>query len=416
AALTLAALTLALLGGGYAAYRFFADPAGSTAYKFAAIERGPITASVSATGTLSPVVSVQVSSQISGQIREILVDFNSPVKAGQLLAQLAPETYEHRVLQAEADLEAARATVAVQQAELYRAKVNLLDAERDYTRKKTLVDKNFISPAELDKAQTLLEAARATVRVVEAQAQNSAALVKQRNAQLGQARVDLGRTEIRAPADGIVIKRSVEPGQTVAASLQAPEMFVIARNLADMRVETAIDEADVGRLKVAQEATFTVDAFPGKRFKGAVTQVRKSAQVVSNVVSYTVIIDAANPELILLPGMTANVRIITAQKDSVLKIANAALRFRPPADEKSAPAARQPGSGGGMGKGGGRPGGAGKLWILGADGKPTAIEVKTGINDGKDTELLDGDLTEGREVIIGTTVAEKPKLAAPRLF
>ncbi|MDP2196314.1 MAG: efflux RND transporter periplasmic adaptor subunit [Rhodocyclaceae bacterium] len=412
-------LFVAILSGGYAAYQYFVAPSDNPAYKFAAVERGPITASVSASGTLSPVVSVQVSSQISGQIREILVDYNSAVKDGQLLAQLAPETYEHRVRQAEADLEAARATVAVQQAELYRAKINLLDAERDYTRKKTLVDKNFISPAELDKAQTLLEAARATVRVVEAQAQNSAALVKQRNAQLGQARVDLGRTEIRAPADGIVIKRSIEPGQTVAASLQAPEMFVIARNLADMRVETAIDEADVGRLKVGQEATFSVDAFPGKRFKGAVTQVRKSAQVVSNVVSYTVIIDAANPELILLPGMTANVRIITAQKDSVLKIANAALRFRPPADEKSARGlpneARQPGSSG-MGKGGGRTGGAGKLWILGADGKPTAIEVKTGINDGKDTELLDGDLTEGREVIIGTTVAEKPKLAAPRLF
>ncbi|MBA3031792.1 MAG: efflux RND transporter periplasmic adaptor subunit [Gammaproteobacteria bacterium] len=415
--LTLATLTLTLLGGGYAVYQYFVAPADGTAYKFAAIERGPITASVSATGTLSPVVSVQVSSQISGQIREILVDYNSVVKAGQLLAQLAPETYEHRVRQAEADLEAARATVAVQQAELYRAKVNLMDAERDYTRKQTLVDKNFISPAELDKAQTLLEAARAQRRVVEAQGKNSEALVKQRAAQLGQAQVDLGRTEIRAPADGIVIKRSVEPGQTVAASLQAPEMFVIAKNLADMRVETAIDEADVGRLKAGQEATFTVDAFPGKRFKGTVTQVRKSALVVSNVVSYTVIIDAANPDLILLPGMTANVRITTAQKDSVLKIANAALRFRPPSDEKSAPAARQQG-GGGMAKGGGRPGGAGsgKLWAPGKDGKPTLVEVKTGINDGTQTELVDSDLAEGREFIVGTASAEKPKLATPRMF
>ncbi|MDO9243626.1 MAG: biotin/lipoyl-binding protein, partial [Rhodocyclaceae bacterium] len=149
-------LFVAILSGGYAAYQYFVAPSDNPAYKFAAVERGPITASVSATGTLSPVVSVQVSSQISGQIREILVDYNSAVKAGQLLAQLAPETYEHRVRQAEADLEAARATVAVQQAELYRARVNLLDAERDYTRKKTLVDKNFISPAELDKAQTLL--------------------------------------------------------------------------------------------------------------------------------------------------------------------------------------------------------------------------------------------------------------------
>ncbi len=416
-------LLVAILGGGFAAYRyFFADGAAPT-YKFAAIESGPITASVAATGTLNPVVTVQVSSQISGQIREILVDFNSTVKAGQLIAQLAPETYEHRVRQAEADLEAARATVAVQQAEIYRAKVNLADADRDYQRKQSLVAKNYISSAELDKAQTMLEAARAQMRVVEAQANNSAALVRQREAQVGQARVDLGRTEIRAPVDGIVIKKSVEPGQTVAASLQAPEMFVIARNLSDMQVETAIDEADVGRLQVGQEANFTVDAFPGKRFKGQVMQVRKAAQVVSNVVSYTVVVSAANPELILLPGMTANVRIVTAQKDKVLKVANAALRFRPPSnDEKSALAGRQPGqTGGGSGMGRGRAsGGTGKLWVLGSDGKPAAIEVKTGINDGNQTELLDSELAEGREVIVGLSAAHgaaaEKKPTQPRMF
>ncbi|MEW6513692.1 MAG: efflux RND transporter periplasmic adaptor subunit [Pseudomonadota bacterium] len=414
-------LLVAILGGGYAAYRFWFGEGSAPNYKFAAIESGPITASVAATGTLNPVVTVQVSSQISGQIREILVDFNSMVKAGQLIAQLAPETYEHRVRQAEADLEAARATVAVQQAEIYRAKVNLADAERDHARKQSLVAKNFISPAELDKAQTTLEAARAQMRVVEAQASNSAALVRQREAQLGQARVDLGRTEIRAPVDGIVIKKSVEPGQTVAASLQAPEMFVIARNLADMQVETAIDEADVGRLQVGQEATFTVDAFPGKRFKGQVMQVRKAAQVVSNVVSYTVVVSASNPDLILLPGMTANVRIVTAQKEKVLKVANAALRFRPPSsDEKSALAGRQPGSasgtgGSGMGRGRGSAG-TGKLWILGNDGKPAAIEVKTGINDGNQTELLDSTLPEGREVIVGMTTAAEKKATPPRMF
>ena len=412
-------LLVAILGGGFAAYRyFFADGAAPT-YKFATIESGPITASVAATGTLNPVVTVQVSSQISGQIREILVDFNSTVKAGQLIAQLAPETYEHRVRQAEADLEAARATVAVQQAEIYRAKVNLADAERDYARKQSLVAKNYISSAELDKAQTTLEATRAQMRVVEAQASNSAALVRQREAQVGQARVDLGRTEIRAPVDGIVIKKSVEPGQTVAASLQAPEMFVIARNLSDMQVETAIDEADVGRLQVGQEANFTVDAFPGKRFKGQVMQVRKAAQVVSNVVSYTVVVSAANPELILLPGMTANVRIVTAQKDKVLKVANAALRFRPPGnDEKSALAGRQPGqTGGGSGMGRGRAsGGTGKLWVLGSDGKPAAIEVKTGINDGNQTELIEGELQEGREVIVGMNTAADKKPTQPRMF
>jgi HlyD family secretion protein len=413
-------LLAAMLGGGFAAYRYFLADGAAPTYKFAAIESGPITASVAATGTLNPVVAVQVSSQISGQIREILVDFNSTVKAGQLIAQLAPETYEHRVRQAEADLEAARATVAVQQAEIYRAKVNLADAERDHQRKQSLVAKNYISSAELDKAQTTLEAAKAQMRVVEAQATNSAALVRQREAQLGQARVDLGRTEIRAPVDGIVIKKSVEPGQTVAVSLQAPEMFVIARNLTDMQVETAIDEADVGRLQVAQEATFTVDAFPGKRFKGTVMQVRKAAQVVSNVVSYTVVVSAANPDLILLPGMTANVRIVTAQKEKVLKVANAALRFRPPsADEKSAPAGRQPGSGSGAGSGMGRSrasGGTGKLWVLGSDGKPAAVEVKTGINDGNQTELLDSELAEGREVIVGMNVAVDKKPTQPRMF
>jgi HlyD family secretion protein len=419
--ISLIGLAFALLAGGaYGLYQYFFAPAENLSYKFASIERGPITASVSATGTLNPVVAVQVSSQISGQLRAIHVDFNSIVKAGQLIAQIAPETYEHRLHQAEADLEAARATVAVQQAEIYRAKVNLAEAERDYERKKTLVDKNYLSPAELDKAQTLRDAARAQMRVVEAQAQNSAALVKQREAQVGQARVDLGRTEIRAPADGIVIKRSVEPGQTVAASLQAPELFVIAKNLAEMQVETAIDEADVGRLQVGQEATFTVDAFPGKRFKGAVTQVRKAAQVVSNVVSYTVVIAAANPELILLPGMTANVRITTAQKDGVLKIANAALRFRPPTPDKPTTTGKPAGSGAGTGRSSGRPGGSGvvtgKLWVVGTDGKPVVIEVKTGINDGSQTELLDSDLAEGREIIIGSTGPDKPKLAAPRLF
>jgi HlyD family secretion protein len=410
-------LLVAALGGGYAAYRYWFGEGATPSHKFAAIESGPITASVAATGTLNPVVTVQVSSQISGQIREIFVDFNSTVKAGQLVAQIAPETYEHRVRQAEADLEAARATVAVQQAELYRAKVNLADAERDHARKASLVARNFISPAELDKAQTTLEAARAQLRVVEAQARNSTALVRQREAQLGQARVDLGRTEIRAPVDGIVIKKSVEPGQTVAASLQAPEMFVIARNLADMQVETAIDEADVGRLQVGQEANFTVDAFPGKRFKGQVMQVRKAAQVVSNVVSYTVVVSASNPDLILLPGMTANVRIVTAQKEKVLKVANAALRFRPPGnDEKSALAGRQqPGSGSGMGRSRAT-GGAGKLWILGSDGKPAAIEVKTGINDGNQTELLESELPEGREVIVGTTTTVEKKPTQPRMF
>ncbi|MDP2132968.1 MAG: efflux RND transporter periplasmic adaptor subunit, partial [Sulfuritalea sp.] len=265
------------------------------------------------------------------------------VKSGQLIARLDPETYQHRVRQAEADVDAARAGQGVQQAEVARARANLANAQRDYERKKTLVEKNFISPAERDTAQNTLDAARAALASAEAQVRNGEAVVRQREAQLAAARVDLERTTIKAPVDGIVVKRSIEPGQTVAASLQAPELFVIAKNLTDMQVETSIDEADVGRVRLGQKASFTVDAFAGRHFEGEVRQVRKAATVVSNVVTYTVIISAANPDLTLLPGMTANVRIITAQKDKTLKAPNAALRFRPTgnADERKAPGAAQ---------------------------------------------------------------------------
>ncbi|MBL8491686.1 MAG: efflux RND transporter periplasmic adaptor subunit [Rhodocyclaceae bacterium] len=332
----LAAIVLAAAVLGFAGYRMLGGNNEAPRYKFAKVERGPLNAQVSASGTLNPVVSVQVGSQVSGQIKEILVDFNSEVKAGQLIARLDPETFEYRVRQAEADLEATRSAVLVQKAEVFRARVNLADAERDFERKKLLVEKNFISPADRDKALTVMEAARAQLQVAEAQVRNSEATVRQREAQLAQARVDLARTEIRAPVNGVVVKRSIEPGQTVAASLQAPELFVIARNLTDMQVETSIDEADVGRIRLGQKATFTVDAFPGRSFEGQVMQIRKAAQVVSNVVTYTVIVSAGNPELILLPGMTANVRILTQRKDSVLKISNAALRFKPAASEAKA--------------------------------------------------------------------------------
>ncbi|MCX7173521.1 MAG: efflux RND transporter periplasmic adaptor subunit, partial [Proteobacteria bacterium] len=332
--------------GAYGGLRYFGGSADQPRFKLAKIENGPLTAVVSATGTLNPVVSVQVGSQVSGQIKEILVDFNSPVKAGQLIARIDPETFQLRVRQAEADLEATRAAFAVQRAEVARARASLMDAQRDFERKKLLVEKNFISAAERDKAQTTYDVAVAATQVAEAQARNSSAVVTQRESQLEQAKVDLERTAIRSPVDGIVVKRSVDTGQTVAASLQAPELFIIAKSLTDMQVETSIDEADVGRVRLEQKAGFTVDAFPGRSFEGSVMQVRKSAQVVSNVVTYTVIISAANPDLVLLPGMTANVRIVVAQKDKVLKLLNTALRFKPAggADDKSAAPASPQGS------------------------------------------------------------------------
>jgi HlyD family secretion protein len=360
----LLASVLVLGIGGYAAWRNYGAIGDAPKYKLAKAESGPLTAAVSATGTLNPVVSVQVGSQVSGQIKEILVDFNSPVKENQLIARIDPETFQYRLRQNEADVEAARAALGVQQAEVLRARANLAEFERDFERKKLLVEKNFISAAEREKAQSVFDAGRASLQVAQSQAKNSEAQVRQREAQLAQARIDLERTAIKAPVDGIVVKRSIEPGQTVAASLQSPELFVIAKNLNDMQVETSIDEADVGRIRVGQKSSFTVDAFPGRSFEGEVKQVRKAATVVSNVVTYTVVISAANPELTLLPGMTANVRIITAQKDKALKLSNAALRFRPPGagDEKKAatpasstptPAPAATGSGGGPGAGGG---------------------------------------------------------------
>ena len=339
-----ALILMALAGGGWWYYTRSNSDAAATQFRTAKIEKGPLVATVSATGTLNPVVSVSVGSQVSGQLKEIFVDFNSAVKKGQLVARIDPEQFEYKLRQAQADLDAARASigtqqanVAVQRAEVARAEANLAEAKRDVERKKSLVEKNFIAASEAEKADAVykaqlagLESAKAQLGVATANAKNSEAVVKQREAQLAQARIDLDRTAIRAPVDGVVVKKSVEPGQTVAASLQAPELFIIAQNLADMQVEAAIDEADVGRVREGQSATFTVDSFAGRTFSGAVRQVRKAAIVAQNVVTYVVVISAANPDLNLLPGMTANVRITTDKRDSVLKVANSALRFRPP--------------------------------------------------------------------------------------
>ena len=339
--------------GGWYGWKQFGGKAEAQNFRTAKVEKGPLIATVAATGILNPVVSVSVGSQVSGQIKELFADFNSEVKQGQLIARIDPEQIEYRMRQAQADLDAARASVgtqqanvAVQRAEVARADANLVEAKRDLERKKTLVEKNFIAPSEAEKADSLykaqvagLDSAKAQLGVADANARNSLAVVKQREAQLAQAKIDLERTAIRSPVNGIVVKRSIEPGQTVAASLQAPELFVIAQNLADMQVDSAIDESDVGRVRVGQTATFTVDSFPGRTFSGAVKQVRKAAQTVSNVVTYTVVITAANPDLTLLPGMTASVRITTDRRDQALKVANSALRFRPPGVNEDAPAA-----------------------------------------------------------------------------
>jgi HlyD family secretion protein len=360
------AVALAALAGGgwWWAQRSAQD---AVQYRTGKIERGNLQATVAASGAVNPVSQVSVGTQVSGQIRDVLVDFNSEVKAGQLLAQIDPETFEYRVRSAQADVDAARAAVltaqanqVAAQAQVSRAQVDLDEARRDFERKQSLVEKQFIAQSEGDKARALvntsaeaLKAVQAQVGVAQAQVKTAQANVAQREAALAQARIDLERTRITSPVNGIVIKRSIERGQTVASSLQAPELFVIAQNLSDMQVDASIDESDVGRLRTGQKATFTVDAFPGQTFEGEILQVRKAALSVANVVTYVAVVRFSNVGGKLLPGMTANVRVATDQRDNVLKVPNAALRLRiagvEPAPEPAAPTsgASSAGQGGG---------------------------------------------------------------------
>jgi HlyD family secretion protein len=339
--LTAGGALLLALGGG-AAWWWAQGRAPEVSYRTGKIERGTLQATVSASGTVTPVTQVVVGTQVSGQIKELYVDFNSEVKAGQLIATIDPETFEYRVRQAQADVDASQAAVltaqanaAASRAAVSRARVEHTEAQRDYERKKSLVDRQFIAQTEADKALALVNTTReslasadAQAGVTEAQIKSAQANVQQRLAALAQARVDLARTRILSPVNGIVIKRAIEKGQTVAASLQAPELFVIAQNLQDMQVEASVDESDVSRIRLGQRATFTVDAFPGQTFEAEVRQVRKAAQTVANVVTYVAVLGFSNAGGRLLPGMTANVRVVTDVRENVLKVPNAALRVR----------------------------------------------------------------------------------------
>ena len=332
---------LALAGGGTWWYTQ-KQASSDVQYRTSKIERGNIQASVSASGAVNPVTQVSVGTQVSGQIKELYVDFNAEVKAGQLIALIDPETFEYRVRSAQADLDSTRAQVLTAQAnvassiaQVSRAKLDLTEAQRDLERQQLLVDKQFVTQSVADKARALVgnlgesvKVAEAQMAVTNAQVKSAQASVAQRESSLAQARIDLARTKITSPVNGIVIKRSIEKGQTVAASLSSPELFVIAQNLQDMQVDASIDESDVGKIRMGQKATFTVDAFAGQTFEGEVRQVRKAAQNVANVVTYTAVIGFSNSGGRLLPGMTANVRVITEARENVLKVANAALRMK----------------------------------------------------------------------------------------
>jgi HlyD family secretion protein len=444
-----------LISGGY----LYTQGIGARpAFRTAAVTRGPLVSAVSATGTLNAVITVQVGSQISGQIKELGADFNSAVKKDQLIARIDPESFEAKVNQSKAQVDAARASVLNQQAVVEKtradlensraalaaskantakAQVTVIDSRRTLGRNRDLRVRGLIAQADEDTAQaaydsavaqqeaskaqeeaqvSAVRSAEAQLRVTEAMLQNAKAQVVQNEAALRQAQVDLDRTYIRAPVDGVVVGRNVDVGQTVAASLQAPTLFTIAQDLRNMQVDTNVDEADVGRVKVGQAVTFTVDSFPSRTFSGEVVQIRKAPLVVQNVVTYDVVVSAKNPEQRLLPGMTANVRIVIEQKENVLQVPNAALRFRPPgveATERERPA--RPG-GPGQSRGGGAP--AGRVWVVGTDGKPAAVSLQLGIGDGTYTEVAKGEVNEGEQVIVGLAVpGERPQQpgSAPRL-
>lgn len=324
---------------------------GALSYDTAEAMRGAIRRIVSTSGPVRAVITVSVGSQLSGQIQEIAADFNSEVKPGQVLARLDAKTFEARVAQAHADLAAAEAAVRNQEAALAKAEAVLRQTGRAIERQRALAERRIASQSTLDTAIRDEEVAKAELAVARAQIESAKATVVQRRAQLTQAEIDLDRTEIRSPIDGTVISRTVDRGQTVAASLQAPELFKIAQDLRQIQIEAQVNEADIGAVAEGNAVAFTVDAYPERRFEGKVAQVRLAATELQNVVTYTVIVEAANEDRRLFPGMTANVEIETDTRENVLRVPNDALRFRPREDSTAGGAGRGPGAGGGNGEG-----------------------------------------------------------------
>jgi HlyD family secretion protein len=454
-------LVIVVFGG---VYLFSGGEDRAAGYRLAKAEKGTIVSYVSTIGTLNAVITVQVGSQISGQIKELLADFNSEVHAGQVIARIDPQSLETKVKQADAELAVAKANVVIQRANVEKARTDLdnsvaalasskaqtekagvvvADAKRTLERRSELHKRGAMSENEMDSAQAAYDQVIAQLKSAEAQEQAEFSLVaskeaalkmakaqvdyaleqvNQREAALRQAQVDLEHTFILSPVDGIVIQRAVDVGQTVAASLQAPTLFTIAQDLRKMRVETSVDEADIGRIQVNQRTTFTVDAFPAREFEGRVKQIRKAPLTVQNVVTYTVVISAENPELTLFPGMTANVKILVDERAAALKIPNSALRFRPAGEDVSS----NPGEGASAeqkeksqqlseGRETG-PASKGRVWVVGREGKPMPLDVITGISDESFTEVVSGEISAGQEVITGINQDKKAPSKGRRLF
>jgi len=332
-----------LLVGGFIFYQWGGQNRANQKFRTVKVERGEISLMVTATGTINPVITVLVGSQVSGTIKALYADFNSLVKEGQVIAQIDPAIFEAQVeqgranvLSAQANVLNAQANLKSAQANLEKAEVSVLDTRRTLERNKELMEKKAIAQASLDTAQTNYDSAVAQRELAKAQLESARSQVESTKAQLEQAKAALKMAEtnmryttIRSPVNGIVISRNVDVGQTVAASLQAPTLFTIAKDLTQMQVNTSVSEADIGRIAKGQEATFTVDAYPEKAFHGKVSEIRNAPSIIQNVVTYDVVIQVDNRELKLKPGMTANVSVMIAHKEGVLRIPNAALRYRP---------------------------------------------------------------------------------------
>lgn len=432
-------VVITVLGAVVLAYALLRS-SGSEAYLTAEVELGDIVSVVSATGTVTPVGEVRVGSQLSGQIAELLVDFNSAVSEGQALARLDPQSYEAIVEERQAALDIAEANVLLHEAALGKAESELataraskdvgvaetdsmraqrLEAERELARMEALAEEAAISGSEVDRAQARADTAAALLRAAEtqeivgdaatdgaeaavrmalAQLEHAVAEVRRAQAALQQAAVHLERTTIRSPIDGVVIGRTVDRGQTVAATLEAPTLFTLAKDLRQMEVHAQIDQADIGKIQRHQQALFAVDAYPDHPFTGTVTQIRKAPLVIRNVVTYTVIVSAENKQLLLLPGMTAVLRIAVTEQHDVLKVPNAALRYRP-SDSVAAPVEAAAARGELQMPDQGTPG---LVWVD-DDGRLTARIVGVGAGDETVSAILAGELEAGEHVVIGNT-------------
>jgi len=397
AVMIISVLAIGLTIGGYVFFN--GERKVPVRYRSAAVERGPVISLVTATGTINPVVSVQVGTQVSGMIKSLHADFNSVVKAGDIVAVIDPEPLRARRDQAASNLEMSKANVA-------RARTDLAQRKRELDRVKSLVAQEFVSQNDVDVAATNFQAAEAQMNVAGAQ-------VKQAEAALNAVELELKYTVIRSPVNGIVVARNVEVGQTIAASFATPNLFLIALDLTKMQVDTNVSESDIGGITEGKEATFTVDAYPGYPFSGTIRQVRLAPINVQNVVTYNVVVSVDNQDLRLKPGMTANVSIVVAQRDAVLKVPNAALRFTPPTvvgqADRSTPGgkpAKEKGAAQAAGVGRGTMAPRRTVWKQGPSGELDPIQVETGISDGLATEILSEELAEGTLVVVGI---ERPK-------